>query len=231
MYYVYVAGDLFDFKHITGNRVLAQHLEQHSQGLYKCILPQDWEGSFNDSVSIRNKDIAQIFQSDLVLFNFDGTDLDSGTTVEFMVAKMLDIPCVLLRTDFRNGGNLFGEDWNLMVSGYPRSIIVKHPSLALYNGKGLEGMHQTIAQSVIAAFETVLKERAVLTTYEEIFNAYQHVVTMCGGGFNQLFTPTQLHTIVEEKIKKMIYGTMRSQPIVRNLDKDSLDTKVEEHRL
>jgi nucleoside 2-deoxyribosyltransferase len=206
MYSVYVAGDLFDFKHITGNFVLAQYLEQLSNGRYRCILPQNWEGVMHSAVSIRNKDIAQVLQADLVLFNFDGTDLDSGTVVEFMVAKMLDIPCVLLRTDFRNGGYLFNEDWNLMVSGYPRSVALKLPSLALYNEKGLEGVHQTIAQSVIKVFETVLQEKPLLNTYEAILRAYQHVVTMCGAGLDQLVPVARLHTIIEGKIEKGVYA-------------------------
>jgi nucleoside 2-deoxyribosyltransferase len=209
MYSVYVAGDLFDFKHITGNFVLAQYLEQFSNGLYKCILPQNWEGAMHSSVSIRNKDIAQVLHADLVLFNFDGTDLDSGTVVEFMVAKMLDIPCVLLRTDFRNGGYLFNEDWNLMLSGFPRSVICKLPSLTLYNEKGLQGLHQTIAQSVIKAFETVLHEKSVLNTYEELLSVYQHVVTMCGARLDQLVPLARLHTIIEGKVEKGVYATSK----------------------
>jgi hypothetical protein len=92
-----------------------------------------------------------------------------------MIAKMLDIPAVLLRTDFRNGGQLFGDDWNLMAIGYPRCTIVKHPALTMYNDLGLEKMHRTIAQSIINAFDKVVKEKPLLSSYEEIFYAYQHV--------------------------------------------------------
>ena len=70
-------------------------------------------------------------ESEVAVFAFDGTELDSGTVVEFMFAKFLDIPAVVYRTDFRGGS---GEEateagdsvnrWNLMVSYYPRTKIV-----------------------------------------------------------------------------------------------------------
>lgn len=216
MYKVYVAGDLFDFKHITGNLVLAQHLEKLSNGLYTCILPQNWEGTLQSSIDIRNKDIASVMQADLVLFNFDGADLDSGTMIEFVLAKMLDIPSVLLRTDFRNGGYLFGDDWNNMIFGFPRSVVVKCPALVLNNDHGIDEMHQTIAQSIIKAFEIVLQEKPVLNTYEEIFSAYQHVITMCGSGLDQLVPVALVRKIIEEKIEKRIYGSSSQGPAKRH---------------
>ena len=114
---VYYAGDLFDHKHITGNHLLAQAIETVSNGRYQCMLPQNWEGAAHSTgTAIRNKDIAAVIRADFVLFNFDGTDLDSGTVVEFMIAKMIDVPVVLLRTDCRVGGYFFGDDWNLMLA-------------------------------------------------------------------------------------------------------------------
>ena len=85
-------------------------------------------------VDIRNQDLMQVMACDLGLFNFDGTDLDSGTVVEFMMAKMLDIPSVLLRSDFRASGDQEreGDDWNLMCSFYPRSRKVQFNAMAWY---------------------------------------------------------------------------------------------------
>ncbi len=137
-YNIYFAGDLFDQKHLTGNYMLARQIEKLSDGKYKCFLPQDWEAKYNSSVDIRNRDLEAVIHSDLAIFNFDGTALDPGTVVEFMAAKALDIPCVLLRTDFRNGGRLFGADWNLMLYGFPRCKIIKHSSIMLYNNLGME---------------------------------------------------------------------------------------------
>ncbi len=205
MFNVYFAGDLFDHKHITGNRILADYIEKTSQGLYKCILPQDWEGALNSPVQIRNKDIQMVAQADCVLFNFDGPDLDSGTVVEFMLAKMLDIPVVLLRTDCRNGGYLEGEDWNLMVLGYPRSIILKHPALMMYNTHGLAETHSIIAQSVIEGLEQVKKQESLFCSYEEIFAAYQHVIKMCGANLNGVLPAALIQEIIVSKIQKNIY--------------------------
>ena len=205
VYNVYFAGDLFDQKHLTGNFLLAQNIEKLSDGKYKCNLPQDWEGKENSAVEIRNRDIESIMKSDLAIFNFDGMDLDSGTVVEFMVAKALDIPCVLLRTDFRNGGYLFGDDWNLMVSNYPRSGIVKHLAITIYNSFGLTETHNLISKSIIETFEKVMKENSLFNSRDKIVSAYQHVVKMCGGGLDKIIDDKVIYKIVDSKIKKHVY--------------------------
>ena len=115
---IYHAGDLFDFKHLSGNRLLSDAVQKVSHGFYQTILPQDTEGNQLRNTSIRNGDLELVMSCHLALFNFDGTDLDSGTVVEFMITKMLDIPCVLLRTDFRNAGDqtVSSDPWNLQRS-------------------------------------------------------------------------------------------------------------------
>ena len=129
-----LAGDLFDHKHLTGNAMLAEAIGEHSGGRYLCVLPQDLEQSTDRAVDIRNQDLKQVMACDLGLFNFDGPDLDSGTVVEFMLAKMLDIPSVVLRSDFRSSGDQEkdGDDWNLMCSSYPRVRVVSFDAMAWY---------------------------------------------------------------------------------------------------
>lgn len=133
-YTVYFAGDLFDHKHLAGNELLAGAIDRRSDGRYACVLPQDLEQATGRMVDIRNQDLRQVMTCDLGLFNFDGTDLDSGTVVEFMMAKMLDIPSVLLRSDFRASGDREreGDDWNLMCSFFPRSRKVQFNAMAWY---------------------------------------------------------------------------------------------------
>ena len=133
-YTVYFAGDLFDHKHLAGNELLAGAVNRRSGGRYACVVPQDLEQATKRMVDIRNQDLMQVMACDLGLFNFDGTDLDSGTVVEFMMAKMLDIPSVLLRSDFRASGDQEreGDDWNLMCSFYPRSRKVQFNAMAWY---------------------------------------------------------------------------------------------------
>ncbi|MYA77159.1 MAG: nucleoside 2-deoxyribosyltransferase [Gemmatimonadetes bacterium] len=138
---VYFAGDLFDHKHLAGNELLAGAVDRRSGGRYACVLPQDLEQATGRMVDIRNQDLMQVMACDLGLFNFDGTDLDSGTVVEFMMAKMLDIPSVLLRSDFRASGDQEreGDDWNLMCSFYPRSRTVQFNAMAWYQEARRDG--------------------------------------------------------------------------------------------
>ena len=61
-----------------------------------------------------------LMNSEVAIFAFDGVELDSGTLVEFMLAKQLDIPAVVYRTDFRGGSGEQSNDagnnkWNLMA--------------------------------------------------------------------------------------------------------------------
>ena len=85
---IYFAGDIFDHKDLVGNALLARFIERASDKRYRCVLPQNLEQSSNRAVSIRNQDLLQVMTCDVALFNFDGDDLDSGTVVEFMLAKM-----------------------------------------------------------------------------------------------------------------------------------------------
>jgi nucleoside 2-deoxyribosyltransferase len=131
---VYFAGPLFNHKDLIGNALLASYVEQAAAGRYACVLPQDAEQSGAQAVDIRNHDLRQVMACDLALFNFDGSELDAGTVVEFMFAKFLDIPAVLLRSDFRAAGDqgAAGEAWNLMCSFYPRTKVVQFDALAWY---------------------------------------------------------------------------------------------------
>lgn len=205
MFNVYFAGELFDQKHITGNILLARAIEKASQQRYVCTLPQDWEGdAHSTNIAIRNKDIESVLRADCVLFNFDGPDIDSGTVVEFMVAKMVDIPVVLLRTDCRNGGYLFGDNWNLMLSSYPRSYVVTWNALVGYNNLNhdMQAMHTILATSIIEGFEKARGESPLLNTSEELLSAYKHVVNMCGGNLQKSLPVEALQNIIAAKMQK-----------------------------
>ena len=192
-YTIYFAGDLFDHKHLIGNAVLAQFIERLSDGRYACQVPQNFEFVTTRGVDIRNIDLKEVMACDLGLFNFDGPDLDSGTVVEFMFAKMLDIPSVILRTDLRISGDGDREDWNLMATHYPRTQNVKIRALAWYR----EAQEQTdslaeltnqlytrIANAVIEALDTVRQQpplpKPAPITSEAI---YQWAVQFPASGF------------------------------------------------
>ena len=98
----YFAGGLFDHKELIGNKLLADAIADVSEGRWEALLPQDEENQLRDDPkSIRDNDFQMVLKSDAALFNFDGTELDSGTVAEFMAARFIDLPCVIFRSDFR----------------------------------------------------------------------------------------------------------------------------------
>lgn len=122
---VYFAGALFTSKDLIGNCMLAEAIEEIS-GKYRIVLPQNIEVSRLSPKEIRDGDIRALLNCDMAIFNFDGTDLDSGTVAEFMIAKFAAKPALLLRTDFRSSGDQNVESsgfepWNLMLSFYPHT--------------------------------------------------------------------------------------------------------------
>ena len=131
-YTVYFAGELFSLKHLIGNAWLAEAIYEKSHGKYRCLLPQDFMWRGRGARAIRDGNLRALVACDLAIFNYDGTELDSGTVVEFMFAKFADIPAVLLRSDLRNAGDWKNEPWNLMTSGFPRTATVVVPALFDY---------------------------------------------------------------------------------------------------
>jgi nucleoside 2-deoxyribosyltransferase len=134
-YTVYVGGELFSLKHLIGNAWLAEAIYEQSHGRFHCVLPQDFhELRGRSGRAIRDYNLRELITADLALFNFDGSDLDSGTVVEFMFAKFADIPAAILRTDIRSAGDHREQPWNLMASYFPRTASVIIPSLFNYRG-------------------------------------------------------------------------------------------------
>jgi len=132
MFLVYFAGELFSSKHLVGNAALADSIAKVSNLNFTCVLPQTLEDRAMSAQDIRDKDIVTLIGCDLALFNFDGPELDSGTVSEFMFAKFADIPSLLLRTDFRRGGDQGVDPWNLMMSFYPRTRTLCLNSMEIY---------------------------------------------------------------------------------------------------
>jgi nucleoside 2-deoxyribosyltransferase len=166
------AGALFTLSELAGNALMAQAILRESGGRYRAALPQNFAIETNHPTAIRDADLRELLSADVALFHFDGPELDSGTVVEFMVAKFADIPAVVLRSDFRRGGDSAGDAWNLMLSGYPRTRQVIVHAMERYHqqrdaGRALEdaaerATHET-AREVIAAFDEVRRMPAVLT--------------------------------------------------------------------
>jgi hypothetical protein len=189
---VYFAGELFNLKHLIGNAYLAEAIYEKSHGRYQCVLPQDFDPRTRTSRAIRDQDLRALVACDLALFNFDGPDLDSGTVVEFMVAKFADIPAVILRSDRRGPGS-GPAPWNPMANNYPRTINVSVDGLGRYQAIGqrrhraldqvirLAGQHDSadaqrlsdeLAATVVRALDRARQLEPVLPRHlqEEIYN-------------------------------------------------------------
>lgn len=212
---IYLAGELFDHKDLTGNALLASYIEKESSGKYRCVLPQDMEQASERLVDIRNQDLYYVMNCDLALFNFDGTELDSGTVVEFMFAKFLDIPSVIIRSDFRSGGDQLreGDDWNLMCSFYPRTHVLKLNSMQLYHQSrqqsedlsgSTEQYYKALASRVIEGFDKVVLQKPLSKGERgDIERIYQWALDFPGSGLDS-FSENKGFTaeLVASKIKK-----------------------------
>jgi nucleoside 2-deoxyribosyltransferase len=216
-YTIYFGGSLFNHKDLTGNALLAEYIAKCSDNQYRCCLPQDVEQHQTTALAIRNKDIAKLIECDLGMFNFDGTELDAGVVVEFMLAKFLDMPTVILRSDFRTCGEkeIGGEDWNFMCSFYPRTQVVKFNAIQSYqeateetqslNG-ALEIYYTRIARMIIESLDAARLEPPLLKDDpKRLTTLYQWALEFPGGGIDKLVSGTSFtDKIVAAKIRKGI---------------------------
>jgi nucleoside 2-deoxyribosyltransferase len=222
-YTVYLGGELFSLKHLIGNAWLAEAIYEKSHGRFRCVLPQDFtELRGRSGRAIRDYNLRALAACDLALFNFDGTDLDSGTVIEFMFAKFADLPSVLLRTDIRNAGDYRDEPWNLMASYFPRTANVILPSLFNYRGGlprrsrrlehalRLAGQHSSaaaqlvcehIAAQIVRAFDRLLEIEPVLPRHlrEE---AYQWLALSTGLRGKGKVLRKEFERVLEHKVER-----------------------------
>ena len=216
---IYFAGGLFHLKELLGNAALAAAISERSERRLQCVLPQTLEQRDTTPVSIRNQDLLELMRCDLGLFHFDGTELDSGTVVEFMVAKFLDIPAVIVRSDFRAAGD-GGDPWNLMASFYPRTRNIICDSMAMFQ-KHLQGhgvcsfsadaaaaaneaclaATRDLASMIVSGFHEVIAMPPVLNSTEREA-VYQWVGKAVGGGFDEVLSPAALVELCKQKVKK-----------------------------
>ncbi|MCB0346795.1 MAG: nucleoside 2-deoxyribosyltransferase [Bdellovibrionales bacterium] len=214
---VYFAGELFSAKHIIGNAVLAAAIETVSEGRFSCILPQALEQRGTTPRAIRDQDLEAVYRSDVALFNFDGTEVDSGTVVEFMFAKFLDIPSVILRTDFRAAGDSGDLPWNLMLSYYPRTKVVLSDGLGKYQAEMKPGSRAkgTARDSVEAANSYLEKiAREVVEGFDEVISrkprlpqilrkhVYEWARMLPGDSFEKAFSEMEAQLVLHSKVEQ-----------------------------
>jgi nucleoside 2-deoxyribosyltransferase len=207
---IYFAGELFSLKHLAGNALLADEIDNHPKSQYQCELPQDHEAREMHPLELRNQDLLILLNCDVGLFHFDGSELDSGTIVEYLFAKMLDIPSVVLRTDFRAGGDSY-EPWNLMLSGFPRvETILVHgmvsyrqarQSAEVSRSQAAVNASRELAGQVIEALDRVRALPPIISRAEQTA-VYSWARRFPGSGFDQCVSEQELTKIIERKRAK-----------------------------
>jgi nucleoside 2-deoxyribosyltransferase len=214
-YTVYLGGELFSLKHLIGNAWLAEAVYEKSHGRFQCVLPQDFsELRGRSGRAIRDYNLRALIGCDLGLFNFDGSDLDSGTVIEFMFAKFADLPSVLLRTDIRNAGDHRDEPWNVMASYFPRTTSVVVPSLfnyrgALQNGQRREHALHLAGQQSSAAAQLV----------------WEHVAAQCVRAFERVLA---VQPVMPKHLREEAYQWLALAPAFRGTEK-KLRKEFERH--
>jgi hypothetical protein len=214
---IYFAGDLFDAKDLGGNLLLADAVETCSGGRYRILLPQDGECEVAErsSENIRDADFELLFDCDIILANFDGPDLDSGTVAEFLFAKMLDMPAVLLRTDFRcpAESSTSPDPWNLMCSGYPRTSSLVLHGMELWHKASSDGKtgealvrayHNCIAEKIIGELDKVFAMEKVFPV-ETMPLVYENTLRAVGGSLASVWPKEKINSLIREKHCKGIY--------------------------
>jgi nucleoside 2-deoxyribosyltransferase len=206
---IYWAGALFKHQELLGNLQLAKALETVADGRVAVHLPQDGETETSrDAIAIRNADLAELCACDAIVANFDGPELDSGTVLEFAFAKALDLPAVLLRTDFRNGGDTADAPWNLMLHGWPRTETLWLNSMRQYHtivrARGAEPAtavaewNRAVATQVLSALESVCAMPSWLTADDALAH-YRRTIRSAGGDLELLLTDDRLAKIIARK--------------------------------
>ena len=200
---VYWGGDLFDLKDLVGNRMLAEAFEQQAAGRWQAVLPQENGSNGERSGSIRDDDMEQLFTADALVANFDGTDLDSGTVAEFCFARFIDIPAVLLRTDFRNHNDTATcpDPWNLMCSGYPRTEVLLYNAMVEAASAPFDRIMMQLGMRIVHALDRCATTPPVAKTPEDAFFAFRHAVRSAGGTMPDRFPDERIRAITAARFE------------------------------
>ena len=125
--YLYLAGPLFTQAERAWNVRLGDELTKAGHSVF---LPQTEVQAIAslDAGTIFEVDVNGVRSAEAVVAVVDGADPDSGTSFEVGLAYALGIPIVLVRTDFRAGGDaLPGQKLatvNLMLSQAAIEVVV-----------------------------------------------------------------------------------------------------------
>jgi len=208
-------------QHELGTNILIKEaVWRLSNGKSQLILPQSVEVKKFEAAYLRNVNLLDVMRADIMMTRFDGPELDSGTVVEFVMAKSLGKPTVILRCDYRHlSGTGIDEPYNLMARNWPRTVEVHIDSIVSYVGL-LAEERQTLGDTV--TFETTLKaelntiQKGVDEIAQKIVDGLEAVIKLKspyppeyrevvykalryspGSGFDQLFTENELDETIQ----------------------------------
>lgn len=220
---IYSAGGLFTQDELAMNVLIKEAVWRLSQGKFQLFLPQSRELQELDRPNVeaylRNTDLLEVLKADIILARFDGLELDSGTVLEFAMAKFLGKPTVILRTDFRRlSCTGLSEPYNLMVMNWPRTVEIQLDSYQLWAGlfaggemgPGDNDIFQNLMKTELATLQNSVDEVAcqVITgldkvlmmespyppEYQElVYRAARHSI---GSGFEELLSSNKLEEII-----------------------------------
>jgi nucleoside 2-deoxyribosyltransferase len=146
---LYLAGPLFTQAERTWNLRLAALIREAGHSVF---LPQSEVQAIEtlDAEAIFHVDIDGVRSADAVVAVLDGADPDSGTSFECGLAFALGLPILVVRTDFRAGGDaLPGQKLatiNLMLAQAATAVVALTSPVA-----GLD----ELAVEVIRALESL----------------------------------------------------------------------------
>ncbi|EME43122.1 hypothetical protein DOTSEDRAFT_63404 [Dothistroma septosporum NZE10] len=179
------SGPLFTIGDLHTNVLLSRAVARLSGGKFQPLLSKILNSN------IRDKDLRALLDCDLALFTYDGAELDSGTVVEFMIAKMADMPCVILRGDFRHGGDQaskdsVGQPWNLMSSFWPRTHAVVVDAMLDYKqalAAALKELPQGADDLSSYAGESLIEKTAkrCVNAFEDVLKNVYHWLALMPG--------------------------------------------------
>ena len=145
---LYFAGPLFTQAERDWNRRIGQMLRA---GGHQVFLPQEEVQSIDslDADLIFRLDVEGVRGAEALVALLEGADADSGTCFECGLAFALGIPIVVVRTDFRGGGDaLPGQKLatiNLLLS-QAASTIVSMPDPGSTTEAVAEAIHEALAR-------------------------------------------------------------------------------------
>lgn len=125
---IYLAGPLFTLAEREFNLLFAHMIESGMKDV-EVILPQKRATQFlsleNGMKLIFEDCLKMVDEADIVIAVLDGSDADSGTSVELGYAYAVKTPIIGVRTDFR-----ISEDkgLNLMLSNICNALIIETSS-------------------------------------------------------------------------------------------------------